>query len=590
MWGGKLSKKLPTEINKFLGLNQDENGETQLLLGESPFMVNFQITETYKLKKRIGYEQLFASIAAKNIQGMWYGSLSGTYHFLFACNGKIYKHNLTTKVNTEIGTLTDAKTSFFVFQNKLYILNGYEYKYWDGTTFGVVAGYRPKIAIGTPPSGGGTLYEQINLLTGQKRQTFSADNTSKDYQLAETAITSVDFVNVNGVTKTLTTDYTVNLTTGKVTFVVAPTTGQDNVEIGWTKGTGDRTAIEKCRASLLYGGANDTRVFTWGNTSYKNRRYYTGLADGVPSAEYFPANNYSDVGSSEFAITDIVKQHDRQIIFTETNAFYSYLESIDNITAFPVLPLNDVKGNKPFNQARIILNNPYTVFEGVYEWSATNVRDERNTRYISKRVQPTLDQVDLNTAITFDYEAVGEYWLCVDNKVWIHNYRNDTWYYYELYNNIKSIITIDDTFYFGTDNGQIMKFDSEFTNDNGNVISAEWQMGFYDWGEEWLRKYLNKTWVSLKPESRSSIDVAWETNVDGSLVNPVPIQYSLFDFEKLDFEDWSFETGYNPQPFRLKTKAKKFVYFKLILQNKSLTYTATVLSINMLGRLGGQSK
>lgn len=585
-----MAQKIPTKINKFLGLNQDDNGETELLLGESPKMINFKITDTYKLKKRYGYEELFTSIASKDIQGIFYGALNGSYHLLFACNGKIYKHNLTTGLNTELGTLTDAKTVFFIFNNKVYILNGYEYKYWDGTTFGTVIGYRPKVAIGTPPSGGGTLYEQINLLTGAKRQTFSADGTSKDYQLAETNIVSVDFVKVNGVTKTLTTDYTINLTTGKVTFVTAPTTGQDNVEIGWTKNNNDRTQVEKCRASLIYGGANDSRVFIWGNSNYQNRRYYTDLADGVPSAEYFPVNNFSDVGSSEFAITDIVKQYDRQIIFTEVNAYYSYLESIQDITAFPVYPLNDVKGNVAFNQAQIVLNNPYTIMEGVYEWAATTVRDERNAIYISKRVQPSLDNEDLSQAITLDNEAEGEYWLVIDNRVWIHNYRNDTWYYYELFNKVKCITTINGNVYFGTDNGQLMKFDKEFRNDNSNVVNASWEMGFYDFGEEWLRKYLNKTWISLEPTTRSSLDVAYETNLDSSLTNPVKVSYYLLDYGKIDYSNWSYETSSNPQPFRLKTKAKKFVYFKLILKNESLIDECTILNINFLGRIGGESK
>ena len=42
----------PTKIDRFLGLNEDSTGDTQLKLGESPDMTNFRITENYKLKKR----------------------------------------------------------------------------------------------------------------------------------------------------------------------------------------------------------------------------------------------------------------------------------------------------------------------------------------------------------------------------------------------------------------------------------------------------------------------------------------------------------------------------------------------------------
>lgn len=589
-----IKRTVPTQIDKFLGLNEDTTGETQLKLGESPYMVNWQITENYKLRKRTGYIERIDNFGDYPVQGLWCGKINGTEYFIFARAGKIIKVDPTLG-EVEIGTLTDAKTFFFAFSNKLYILNGYEYKYYDGTTFGNVAGYRPKIVIGTPPSGGiggtgeGKLYEQINVLTGAKHQTFSADGIATEYQLAETNIDSVDFVKVNGVLKTVTTDYTVNLTTGKVTFVAVQGTGQDNVDIGWTKGAGQRDLIVKCKAALLYGGANDTRVFVWGNSDYRNRRLYTGLADGVPSAEYFPANYFSDVGSSQYAITDIVKQHDRQIIFTEINTFYSYLETVNDEAAFPVYPLNDSKGNVAFNQARIINNNPYSVFSGVYEWISTQIRDEKNARYISKRVQKSLDNENLNNAITFDYEAIGEYWLCIDNKIWIHNYRIDVWYYYELTTTPTCFVISDGDLFFGTTIGKIMKFD-EIKTDSDTAINAVWEMGFYDWGAEWLRKYLSKTWITLKPSSRSSVNVSWETNIDGSEVDATKIEYNLVDYSKVNYSDWTYQTSYNPQPFTLKTKAKKFVYFKLRLTNHSITDEAVVLSINMLGRIGGQSK
>lgn len=611
-----MAKKIPTEINKFLGLNMDIDGETQLKLGESPNMVNWKITDTFKLKKRDGYIKLFDTLN-QPIQGMWYGLINGVATLLFACNGTIYKR--VSNVNTAIGGMTNAKTVFFYFASKVYIMNGTECKYFDGTTFGDVAGYRPKIAIGTPPSGGiggegnGALYEQINVLTGAKHQTFSADGIATEYVLAEQGLTSVDFVKINGELKTVTTDYTVDLTNGKVTFVSVPTVGQDNVDIGWTKGTGQRDLILKCRAALLYGGANDTRVFVWGNSDYKNRRFYTGLADGVPSAEYFPANYYSDVGSNQYYITDIVKQQDRQIIFTENKAFYSYLESVTltdgtEETAFPVYPLNDTKGNIPFNQARVINNNPYTVHNGVYEWTATNVRDERNVKYIGSRIQSALDLLNCNDILTFDNELNGEYWLCCQKSILIHNYRNDTWYKYELAHTPSCFLMVDDVIYFGTTDGYIMKFDSVRT-DNGTNIDASWDMHFYDFDIEYIIKYINKIWVSLQPKGRSSVDLYWESNNGSSYVNTfdfgnvdfdnftletnpamATISYDLFDYASLDYVNWTYKTQYNPQPFRVKLKAKKFTYFKLVLKNGRVDTNCTVLSLNFLTRLGGESK
>jgi hypothetical protein len=46
----------------------------------------------------------------------------------------------------------------------------------------------------------------------------------------------------------------------------------------------------------------------------------------------------------------------------------------------------------------------------------------------------------------------------------------------------------------------------------------------------------------------------------------------------------------NPQPFMRKLKAKKFVYFKLILKNDSDESRATVLNITLPVRIGGEVK
>ena len=41
----------PVTINKFLGLNLSNTGDTQIKLGESGNMNNFYITNDYKLRK-----------------------------------------------------------------------------------------------------------------------------------------------------------------------------------------------------------------------------------------------------------------------------------------------------------------------------------------------------------------------------------------------------------------------------------------------------------------------------------------------------------------------------------------------------------
>jgi hypothetical protein len=240
-------------------------------------------------------------------------------------------------------------------------------------------------------------------------------------------------------------------------------------------------------------------------------------------------------------------------------------------------------------QVQVLNNNPFSIHGGVYEWVATSVRDERNANYVSKRVQPDLDGLDLSTALTLDYEELSEYWPCVGNKVWVYNYRIDVWYYLELADTPTSFLTIDKELYFGTSTGRIMKFEDDLRTFNGQVINSRWEMGNYDWDAEWLRKFLNRIWISIQAATKAGVKVTWETEKNASS-SPTEIGYNLLDFENLDFEDLSFETNYSIQPFRLKVKAKKFAYFKLILENDIPSQTCTILSINLYARVGGQIK
>ena len=577
-------------IDKFLGENVSLTGDTNLLNGELSLCENAKITPEYKIRKREGYKQLFAPLTMP-IKGQWSGLIGGIFYHLFACNGHLYK--TIAGVNTDLGTLTDEKTNFFYFGTKLYIQNKHEYKSFDGTNLIDVVGYVPKIFIGTPNTGGGTAYENINLLNGSVHQTFNADGIATVFTLSQSNINTLDKVLVNGALMILTTDYTADLVTGKVTFVVVPIVGQDNIDIYWTKGIGARSEITGYTQAILFGGTNDTRVHLYGNGT--NVITFSGLADGVPSAEYFPALNTSVIGSSEFPIKSILKQYDRMIISTTKASFYSIYDFSNNIASFPVYPLNDKAG--ALQQGQLILNNPFLINSSVIEIVSTNVRDERNVVNKSGRVQPLLDAIDLKTAITFDYEDLNEYWVCVSNIAYIYNYGNDTWYHYVLNDIPSSFTVIDGVLYMGTSLGLIMEWAEynkvgqipKYLTDNSIVIHTRVESGFMDFGISYKRKFLNFGWIGLKPETRSVCFIEWQSDYDSS--NDIePIYYSLLDFDDIDFNDFTFLVNYNPQPFTVKLKAKKFAYFKLILKNDSLNETMTILNINLPAIVGGNTK
>ncbi len=593
-----MSEAQTFTIEAFRGVNK-KTTETLLELGEASDMINWMITDDRKLKKMYGYVRLFNTLGDQNINGLWHGALSGIYHFLFASGGHIYEHDLTAGTNTDLGTLEDAfPTTFWVTNNTVYIMDGNELYSWSGTGgIAAVTGYVPTAFTATPPSGGGTILETINYMSGQKTQNFSANGTASVYQLAEYEIDSVDKVYYNGTLKTETTDYTVNKTSGTVSFVSLPLKGTNNIVITWTKvAAGDRELITNNRYS---GGVYYSRYWLYGNPNHKNTRYVSGVTmAGVSDPTYWP--KFADSDAGEYEITGICTQYDKQLVFTagnetEASAWYSYEETYTDpstgilTTLFPVKPISSKVGNVAKGQIRIIYNNPFTIWKGIYEWASTSVVNEKNVGWVSEKIQNDLDAADLSTAVTVDWSDKGLYWLCIGTKAWVLNYRVGAWYVLDLAHTPTCFAIVNSALYFGTTDGMIMRFDESLGTYDGSTISAAWEMGYYNFGVDYIMKFALRMFISILPMTRTHVDIYLSTDRKASYQLIGTVSYSLSSFETWDFSNFSFETNYSPQPFKRKMRAKKIDYLKLRLVNDG-TDSATVLSLNIPVRAGGEIK
>ena len=114
------------KINKFLGIRNDNSGDTTLKIGELSKMQNFKIAEGYTAVKRNGYTQMLTTAFSNKIDGMWYGKINGNNHLVAASGGGIYVVG-ADGVAVQIGTMTQGKTNFSFFNDALYIQNGIEY-------------------------------------------------------------------------------------------------------------------------------------------------------------------------------------------------------------------------------------------------------------------------------------------------------------------------------------------------------------------------------------------------------------------------------------------------------------------------------
>lgn len=596
----------PIEIDKFLGLNQSI-GETEIKLGEAVNQTNFRLTQDFKPQKRAGHNTFVNFDNVKDCQGGWQGTLNSKNSFIFINDGNVYEYDLDIDTDTVdiadlitevtvvlLGTITDAKTSIFWFESKVYFINGTDYKYYDGTTYGDVVGYIPTIAIETPPAGGGTDFEEVNLLTGKKKQNFTGDNVATLYQLREVNIDAdLLIITIDGVTKTETVEFTVNRTNGTVDFTggSAPhgAPGTDAlVIIQWNKANTDNVALVKNnRFAMDFGPGNDTAIFLWGNENFGNRRSWSGTLD----ASYFPEFNFTLIGSDEFPITSIVAQYNRQIIYKTNRTHYSYAEFVTLLEKYdyPVFDLNEAVGNIAFNAVQVVENNPVSLHKhSLWLWSNTQVEDERNAKNISERIRESLESLDLSQAITFDNQRQKELFINIYDNIYIWNYGNDTFY---IFDNITSkwFLDIDSVIYYGAE-GTIEK--SSGLNDNGTAIEANLELGFTDFGVNELTKNSRVMWVTIQPYSRTSLSLSYATNdINTSEAKQVkPVEYTLFDFNDIDFNDFTFLTNRNVQTKRRKIRAKKYSSIKFIFENNELDEQLVIIKIKIFAETQGETK
>lgn len=197
---------------------------------------------------------------------------------LIHSGNKLYKVVGGQKTELYSG-LKEAVSDSFVYDGVWYFKDGKHYLRYDGTTIGEVEGYVPTTSIARKPSGGGTIHEDINMLTGRRINTFLADGKSKEYLLDALKIDS-DFRPIVKVNDKAVTDFTVDYAEGKITFATAPaeplTDGQDNVSIEFKK------TIEKYRDSILNCSllqVFDNRVFVSGNNDHPNTVWHCSLND-----------------------------------------------------------------------------------------------------------------------------------------------------------------------------------------------------------------------------------------------------------------------------------------------------------------------
>lgn len=230
------------------------------------------------------------------------------------CGDKLYKYVDNAKEELYSGVNT-AKSDSFIYENVWYFKDGANYLQYDGETIKEVEGYVPTTSIARKPAGGGTIHEDVNLLTGKRINTFLADGQKKAYVLDAKEI-DTDFAPIVKVNDEVVTNYTVDYTAGKITFTTAPkepdTDGRDNVSIEFKKVVdGYRDKIDKCTLLQVF----DNRVFFSGNPDYPNMIYHCSLSDPT----YCSDLDYYSEGLDSAKVKGLVAGNNVLWVFKEPN-------------------------------------------------------------------------------------------------------------------------------------------------------------------------------------------------------------------------------------------------------------------------------
>lgn len=397
------------------------------------------------------------------IYGLFFFTINKVDHMIIHCGVSLYDYNMNTeeeKTIKETG-MNPRKSMSFIYNNILYIKDGINYLEYDGETCKEVEGYIPTTTISKAPTGEGSTYEDVNMLTGKRRNSFCADGKSTLYVLDAKELDSEAVkVWINDAEKT--TGFTVDKVNGKVTFTDAPpepdTVGKDNVIIEFSKTiSGYKERISKCTLLEVF----DNRVFFSGNQDYPNTVFHSSL--GNP--RYVSDLDYYNEGLDMSPVKTMVAGNNALWVFKEpsqanTTIFY-HNPAIDS-DAGKVYPSSHSNISTGCIATGINFNDDIVFFsERGMEAINGDITTEQVVAHRSSLVDNRLiNEEDYKNMILQEYE--GYLLVIINNKIYLADSRGKftnidhieyEWFYWELSKDITCAIVKDGILYLCSNDG-----------------------------------------------------------------------------------------------------------------------------------------
>jgi hypothetical protein len=536
-----------------------------------------------------------------------------TYEYLYNgyivkhCGTKLYKHNPTTETTTEILTgLTAKKGKFTKFNGKLYYRQTGKYvEINTSLVASLVVPYIPTVIINRTPTGGGDVLENYNRIGKGFTNKFNGTGAAVAYTLTDAMLDATLLTcTVGGVAKVETVDFSVDRTTGIVTFTLAPGVGTNNVVLTAYKTVQDDIdSILDCMYDMPFGGQNDNRLFVGGNgTGYF---YWTGISANGIDATYFAYNNYNVIGNSDEDITAFVKSFDVLTIHKESSEIYGetyYFDGTKGVFNTFFIAMN---GCDCPNTMQIVNNHPVWLNskKGVCVLLGTTVGNQRNAPAISRNIDPRLlTSGSLKAATSVDF--AGHYWLCVNDKVYLWNYaispyystgdsdadaQRLSWWYWDNVN-AGSFISDESLYYANRTTGEIARFKTSF-NDFGLAIKSVYKIPLRDLGNTVYEFDVLTMWVDIRVDTRTKIDIAYimADEIDLETESAV-VEAGSFSIPGFSIPTFTLDVIGSRQTFTFEPQEKKVDLFGVEFSNNEVNRDMNISNVVIAYKLGKRKR
>ncbi len=598
----KLPKELERQkiaFDKFLGVDFTSES-ANVSVNRSPDAPNWIRESTGKVKKRTGYKTV--KIYPDRINGIHhYADDDDKKYRLIHAGTKLYLDGMTENVEDDIVLATDLADDFSKsssLSRKLLIfdgnccrvvlkslVDGEEMSPLTAVTLNSLAKV-PKVTIAREPTGGGEMFEPINLLSSGRKDGFQStgdqgENGTDEFIPAATKFQlsannldereiRVEVMASDGAFEKLKENvgFTADRINGTITFVEPigepVRMGEDNVIVTYYKTVaGYSDKINRCIMSTVYGenGARN-RIFAAGKN---NLDYYCELNDPT----YWGDIWYTKIGPdgseimgysmAESSLVTLLKSTpDNTNVILRTASYDS-----DNNQIFTLSGTYQGKGAVSRYAIGQVKTEPiYLAKDGLYALTPSDVLGEKYSQERSFYLRNKLSAIDLSFAygtLWGDYYCVavsGFIFLLDSSQISTeHGLPFSTRQYEAFYwTGINARLLFEDMgeLYFGTEFGEIKVFrddgqDVSNYNDDGSAYSCYWKTPNIFGSDFSFKKKFKKISALIGTYQKTQVSIMAE--YDGrieTLVGNIDIP-SMFSFINLKFSALSFITLNYPQ-------------------------------------------